>query len=209
MWSTIPVSALVEALRPAAPGPMLEAARQIEFRAMILVYLVLEQDRFTEYDAHYFPEPHIQISRLSEPKNYGLTGAPNRTILCAELPCSPRDPEWGLSADDLGRLVADALERAALPLRAPVKEIVVRRLRHAYPIYRRGYETQFSMIDAYLDGFANLLTFGRQGLFVHDNTHHTLFMAYAAAHCLGADGRFDRARWHDYRRTFATHVVED
>ncbi len=73
VWSTIPVSALIEALRPAAPGPVLEAARRIEFRAMILVYLVLEQDRFTEYDAHYFPEPHIRISRLSEPKNYGLT----------------------------------------------------------------------------------------------------------------------------------------
>jgi protoporphyrinogen oxidase len=209
VWSTIPVSALVEALRPAAPGPVLEAARRIEFRAMILVYLVLEQDRFTEYDAHYFPEPHIRISRLSEPKNYGLTGTPNRTVLCAELPCSPGDPEWELSADDLGRLVGDALERAALPLRAPVKEVVVRRLRQAYPIYRRGYEAQFTMIDAYLDRFANLVTFGRQGLFVHDNTHHTLFMAYAAANCLDADSRFDRARWHDYRRTFATHVVED
>jgi hypothetical protein len=34
-------------------------------------------------------------------------------------------------------------------------------------------------------------------------------MAYAAAACLGADGRFDRARWHDYRGVFATHVVED
>jgi protoporphyrinogen oxidase len=209
VWSTIPVSALVEALRPAAPEAVLEAGRRIEFRAMILIYLVLEQDRFTEYDAHYFPEAHIRISRLSEPKNYGLTGAPNRTVLCAELPCSPRDPEWEFSVDDLGRLVGDALERAALPLRAPVKEVVVRRLRQAYPIYRRGYEAHFSMIDDCLDRFANLLTFGRQGLFVHDNTHHTLFMAYAAANCLGADGRFDRARWHDYRRAFATHVVED
>ena len=209
VWSTIPVSALVEALRPAAPGAVLEAARRTEFRAMILVYLVLEQERFTEYDAHYFPEPHIRISRLSEPKNYGLTGTPRCTVLCAELPCSPDDPEWGLSVDDLGRLVGDALERAALPLRAPIKEVVVRRLRQAYPIYRRGYETHFTMIDTYLDRFPNLLTFGRQGLFVHDNTHHTLFMAYAAAHCLGADGRFDRARWHDYRRAFATHVVED
>ncbi len=65
------------------------------------------------------------------------------------------------------------------------------------------------MIDTYLDRFANLVTFGRQGLFVHDNTHHTLFMAYAAANCLGTDSRFNRARWHEYRRTFASHVVED
>jgi protoporphyrinogen oxidase len=201
--------ALVEALRPTAPEPILDAARRIEYRAMILVYLVVEQDRFTEYDAHYFPEPDVRISRLSEPKNYGLTGIPNRTVLCAELPCSPGDPEWTLADHDLGRLVEDALERAGLPLRAPVKEIVVRRLRQAYPIYRRGYERHFDALDGYLQGFTNLLTLGRQGLFVHDNTHHTLFMAYAAAHCLAADGRFDHARWRNYRRAFATHVVED
>ena len=209
VWSTIPVSTLAESLRPAAPDAVLEASRCIEFRAMILVYLVLEQDRFTEYDAHYFPEPGIRISRLSEPKNYGLTGPPDRTVLCAELPCSTTDPEWSFSADDLGRLVGGALDRAGLPLRAPVKEVVVRRLGQAYPIYRRGYETHLEVLESYLDRFANLLTFGRQGLFVHDNTHHTLAMAYAAVACLGADGRLDRARWHEYRRTFATHVVED
>jgi protoporphyrinogen oxidase len=209
VWSTIPVSALVSALRPKAPDAVLEAARGIEFRAMLLVYLVLEQDRFTEYDAHYFPETAIPISRLSEPKNYGLSGTPDRTVLCAEWPCSPADPEWGLADDDLGRLVADALERAGLPLRAPVKEVAVRRLRNAYPIYRRGYEAHFDAIDAYLDRFVNLITFGRQGLFAHDNTHHALFMAYAAADCLGADGRLDRARWRDCRRVFLTHVVED
>lgn len=209
VWSTIPISALVEALRPAAPDAVLEAARRLEFRAMILVYLVLEQDRFSEYDAHYFPEAAIRISRLSEPKNYGLAGTPHRTVLCAELPCSPGDPEWGLADDDLGHLVGDALDRAGLPLRTPIKEVVVRRLRQAYPIYRRGYEAHWDVLDGYVDRFTNLLTFGRQGLFVHDNTHHALFMAYAAADCLGADGRFDRRRWHDCRRVFATHVVED
>ena len=209
VWSTIPVSTLVDALHPAVPDAVLAAARGIEFRAMILVYLVLEQDRFSEYDAHYFPEAEIRISRLSEPKNYGLAGMPHRTVLCAELPCSPADPEWRLADDDLGRVVTEALERARLPLAVPVKEVAVRRLRHAYPIYRAGYEARFEVIDAYLDGFANLLTFGRQGLFAHDNTHHALFMAYRAADCLGADGRLDRARWHECRRVFATHVVED
>jgi hypothetical protein len=33
-------------------------------------------------------------------------------------------------------------------------------------------------------------------------------MASAAAECLTADS-FDRARWQEYRTTFAAHVVED
>ncbi len=89
------------------------------------------------------------------------------------------------------------------------KEVATRRLRQAYPIYHQGYEEHFNRIDHYFSNFGNLLTFGRQGLFAHDNTHHALYMAYAATSCLSADGRFDRDRWQEYRRIFEAHVVED
>jgi len=209
IWSTLPVSVLVRCLEPKAPDELLEAVGRIAYRAMILIYLVLEQERFSEYDAHYFPESDIPISRLSEPKNYSGAGPPDRTVLCAELPCEPKDPEWQMPDDDLGHLVCAALEQAAIPVRAPVKEVITRRLRQAYPIYRQGYEVHFDRMDRYLSDFNNLLTLGRQGLFAHDNTHHALYMAYAATDCLGADGRFDRDRWHGFRRIFETHVVED
>ena len=71
---------------------------------MILIYLVLEQDQFTEYDAHYFPEYAVPISRLSEPKNYSASTEPKGvTVLCAELPCDPQEELWALSDDELGR----------------------------------------------------------------------------------------------------------
>ncbi len=209
IWSTLPMPVLLRCLEPKAPDELLLAADPIESRAMILVYLVLEQDRFSEYDAHYFPEGDIRISRLSEPKNYSGTGPRDRTVLCAELPCAPTDPEWQMSDDDLGRLVCATLEQARSPVRAPVKEVVTRRLRQAYPIYHQGYDTHFNQIDQYLSSFDNLLTFGRQGLFAHDNTHHALFMAYAATDCLGLDGRFNHDRWQECRQVFETHVVED
>jgi hypothetical protein len=82
------------------------------------------------------------------------------------------------------------------------------RLRHAYPIYLSGYERHFDALDAWASTQDRLLTFGRQGLFAHDNTHHALYMAYAAAECM-VDGEFDAGRWASYREIFATHVVED
>ena len=210
VWSTIPVTVLARCLRPALPAQILQAAERLEFRAMILVYLVLEQVQFSEYDAHYFPEADIAISRLSEPKNYSGSGGPGRlTVLCAELPCSTGSPTWSLDDEALGRLVRDALERAGLPVRAPVKEVLTRRLPNAYPIYRRDYKQHFDCLDEQVDGMAGLVTFGRQGLFAHDNTHHALFMAYCAEDCLRPDGTFDRLRWQTYRRDFETHVVED
>ena len=45
-------------------------------------------------------------------------------------------------------------------------------------------------------------------IFAHDNTHHALAMAYAAADCLTPDG-FDSRRWAEHRDVFNTHVVED
>ena len=53
------------------------------------------------------------------------------------------------------------------------------------------------------------MTFGRQGLFAHDNTHHALAMAYALDGCLGSDGSLDRKAWTACRRDFEKHVVED
>jgi protoporphyrinogen oxidase len=210
VWSTIPITALARCIKPSPPSECLDAVENIDYRAMILIYLVLEQDHFSEYDAHYFPETYIPISRMSEPKNYSASLEPrNRTVLCAELPCSPEDPVWKMTDEELGKLVCDALASADIPVQAPVSQIATRRLRQAYPIYRRGYEASFNLLDAWLTQFDGLLTFGRQGLFAHDNTHHALFMAYSAANCLTESGDFDRQKWRGYRRVFETHVVED
>ena len=210
VWSTIPVSLLVQCLQPSVPPLVMQACKNIDYRAMILIYLVLEQERFSEYDAHYFPELDVPITRISEPKNYSNVYNPkNLTVLCAELPCSTNDPVWYMTDEELGRLVCKCLESAQIPIRAPIKEIVTQRLRHAYPIYQKGYEEYLNQIEQWLGGIENLLTFGRQGLFVHDNTHHALYMAYAAVDCLNRRGCFDRVKWQNLRQIFNTHVVED
>lgn len=207
--STISLPQLVRLIRPAPPEEILKSACALKSRAMILVYLVLATDRFTEYDAHYFPDPDVLITRLSEPKNYGLATLPGHTVLCAELPCSIDDPAWQASDRSLGALVKEALAAAQLPIHCAVKEVAVRRLSQAYPIYSVGYREHFERIDNWISGIDGLITFGRQGLFAHDNTHHALAMAYALDGCLRDDGYFDGALWSDCRRRFREHVVED
>jgi protoporphyrinogen oxidase len=209
VWATIPVKALVERVAPAAPPAIVAAAAQLQLRAMLLVYLVLDTDQFTEFDAHYFPEEGLPFTRVSEPKNYAASGQPKGvTVLCAEIPCDRNDAIWSRSNAELGELVRDGLARVGLPVRCRVVEVAVRRLPAAYPIYIRGYETAFEQVDEWLNSLDGLLAFGRQGLYAHDNTHHALFMAQAAVNCL-RDGGFDRDAWQRYRQQFASHVVED
>jgi protoporphyrinogen oxidase len=208
VWSTIPIT-MLSRLTTGAPAALTGPTPGIEYRAMLLVYLQLDVDRFTPTDAHYFPEPAISITRLSEPKNYsGRTEPVGSTVLCAELPCSPDDATWSMSDAELGELVVRDIRTAGLPLTRPPVAVMVKRLRHAYPIYLSGYEAQFEALDDWAASQPRLLTFGRQGLFAHDNTHHALYMAYCAVDCL-QDGRFDAQRWEEYRKVFATHVVED
>jgi len=209
VWSTIPITILARAVSPPPPPPILEAAQAMAFRSMILVYVRLPVDRFTEYDAHYFPSVDVRITRLSEPKIYAALEEPRGiTTICAELPCSREDPWWSMSDTELGQLVAADLTTAGVPLPTDPIDVHVRRLTHAYPVYLRGYEEHFRTLDEWATALPRLLTFGRQGLFAHDNTHHTLAMAYAAVDCLSG-GTFDDARWATYREEFESHVVED
>jgi protoporphyrinogen oxidase len=195
---------------PPAPAEVLEASAGLGLRAMLLVYVVLDTDRFTEFDAHYFPEADLPFTRVSEPKNYAGLGEPRgRTVLCAEIPCSARDAIFTADDASLQARVCDGLARAGLPVNVPVLGVEVRRLPAAYPIYDLGYEERFERLDAWVESLERVLSFGRQGLYAHDNTHHALFMAQAAAECLASDGCFDAARWARYREVFATHVVED
>jgi protoporphyrinogen oxidase len=209
LWSTIPVTTFARLVKPRPPTEVVAAAARLELRAMILVYLVLDTDRFTEFDAHYFPGEELPFTRVSEPKNYsGRRDPAGVTVLCAEIPCASGDAVWARADEALGALVSDGLAKAGLPLRCRIREVTVKRLPAAYPIYRRGYESHFARVDAWVSDLDGVLSFGRQGLYAHDNTHHALFMAGAAVECM-KNGNVDRQAWQRYRQLFERHVVED
>ncbi|WP_234571695.1 FAD-dependent oxidoreductase [Rhodohalobacter sp. 614A] len=210
IWSTLPITLMAYGLKPEADKTIMEAAKRMKFRSMVLIYLFIEKNRFTEFDAHYFPEIDIPITRLSEIKNYSDTYEPeNLTCICAELPCNFEDEIWATSDEMLGELVQKSLQKANIPVDSPVKKVLVKRLKHAYPIYNTGFEKNYDILDNHLKTVDRLLAFGRQGLFVHDNTHHALYMAYSAVDCINGDGSFNHEKWKNYRKEFESHVVVD
>jgi protoporphyrinogen oxidase len=209
IWSTIPITLLAKITQPAPDARVMAAAQDISFRAMVLVYVQLPVQQYTTTDAHYFPEGNVRVTRLSEPKNYfRLTEPRGTTVLCAEYPCSVGDELWSATDDELARILAADAATAGIPFPAAPTAVHVRRLAQAYPIYLNGYEKPLGVLDDWASSQPNLLVYGRQGLFAHDNTHHALFMAYSAVNCL-TPGGFDLPKWAEYREAFKAHVVED
>ena len=66
------------------------------------------------------------------------------------------------------------------------------------------------MLETWADGRDELVLFGRQPLFAHDNTHHALGDGPRRGVVPRArPARSTRARWRTLRTSFRDHVVED
>ena len=209
--STMPLPALAEALDPPPSQQTADAISRCRSRAMVLAYLVVDRPRFTPFDAHYFPGPETVVSRLSEPKNYrDGDDPPDRTVLCAEIPCWPGDELWRCADDRIAQLVVEGLGRVGLAVPDPAA-VEVRRLPSVYPVYESATMDARATVGAWIRDLSEtaIVTLGRQGLGVLDNLHHVLAMGDAAANAVRADGILDGLAWDRSLEGFARHVVED
>ena len=209
VWSTAPIGAL-PSIVDGAPADVEAAAGRLRHRAMVLLYLVVDAARWTDFDAHYLPDPRVVATRLSEPKAYrdSSDDPVDHTVLCAEIPCEMEDDVWLAEPAQLAaRLVGELAAHGLSPIRVASAE--VRRVPRLYPVCTHGYERDLALVEGWVDRLPSVVTFGRQGLFVADNTHHVLAMARALAASAGDDGRVDPGRWATARAGFRDFVVED
>ncbi len=208
--STLPLPVLARLVDPAPAQAACTDAQALAFRAMLLVYVGHVGGRWTPYDAHYLPGSQTPVTRISEPANYrdNPDDPTDRSVVCAEIPCTVGDRLWGAGDGALADLVAEAITTTGLP---PLRRtsVRVRRLPHVYPVYARGFADRLAGLESWARDLPSVTTLGRAGLFAHDNSHHAMVMALAAVDCLDADGGWDDAAWSAAREGFRAHVVED
>jgi protoporphyrinogen oxidase len=180
--STVPVGVLVRSMRPEPPEEILNAARNLKFRAMIFLYLKLNKPQVTDDHWIYFPDPKVIFNRISEMNNFSSESAPDgKGSLTVEITCDIGDEIWTSSEEELYEKTIWGLEQAGLIKREEVIGHFFERLPHAYPSYDLNYEGNLAALAYYLSGFENIITGGRQGLFRYINTDHALEMGLCAA----------------------------
>ncbi|MCB1237135.1 MAG: FAD-dependent oxidoreductase [Verrucomicrobiae bacterium] len=192
--ATIPVGQLVTAFDDAAPATVREAAASLRTKPIAIYGLLVNKPR--AIDALYIYYRNKYFHRVGEPKNAGLiVDPPDHTVLIVEMTCEIGDAKWNGDPEAMDAVAAD-LEAEGLCTRDQIVETHVLRTPHGYPIFDLGFEKHLGAVQSFLDGFANIVSTGRQGGFCYPNMHKAMRMGADAATAVlertGTEARFAR-----------------
>lgn len=180
--STIPLPALVCALRPHPPAEVLAAASRLRSRDLVTVSIMLNRERITDHTWIYVPEQHIPFGRIHEPSNWSRAMAPaGQSLLVAEYFCFRGDHTWASLDSELVQQTVNHLVKLGFIQQQEVIDAVVTRVANAYPLFEVGYLEHCQTIYKYLNRFSNLHTAGRAGMFRYYNMDHAMQAGMDAA----------------------------
>jgi len=204
--STIPVTDLVRFLGASRPDPGLEQTMAgLHYLSMILVFVRLKRPSVGPDSWLYFPDPTLIFNRACEFRNFDPELSPaGETMLCLEITSLPHDPEWNRPDGYFVREACRDLGKTGLVRQEEILGTTVRRITHAYPVYTTSYRDRLQDVFAFLRNSPALLSFGRQGLFHHNNMDHSIYEGILAAECMMEHGseapRFWYAASEQFRR---------
>jgi len=211
--STVPLPILLGRLLPPEPGlaSAREAAAGLTYLNMIFVCVIVRRKVISGENWLYFPEAEFIFNRAYEAKTFDpAMGPEDRSVLCVELTARPdegieTEPDAALAAEVIAQLGRTGLFGAD-----EVEEWVVYRLRYGYPLYALDYRERLARVFDGLKRISNLLTAGRQGLFNHNNTDHSMYMGLRAADALAAETPAPAAeRWYAEVEAFKHFRIVD
>lgn len=186
--NTVPLTHLAWALEEGAAGIRIPAAKELRYRGLVLVNVEFDSDRVTPYDWVYLLDELYRCNRFTEQKNMG--GAmipPGRSMVCFELAGTPGDAIWSMPDESIRRLVMEDIDRIEIFRGKKILDCHVSRLEDAYPMYTLDFDSRLEEVIGILGRSTNLVTLGRQGLFLNSDIHDSMEMGMkAATHLMAA-----------------------
>jgi protoporphyrinogen oxidase len=180
--SSMPVSALINRMEPPPPEEVLHAARSLNYRAFMIVSLVVNQPDLFPDNWIYIHTPDVQVGRIQNFKNWSPEMVPDlsKTCLGMEYFCNEDDAVWNMDDGDLIKLAAKELEDLNLAKASDVEDGVVIRQAKAYPVYDSDYRQHLQVLQDFLTKFENLQTVGRNGMHRYNNQDHSMLTGVLA-----------------------------
>jgi protoporphyrinogen oxidase len=177
--STIPVNDFILMLDGDVSPEVVESAHGLDFTSEVFLYLNLNRADVLKTSLLFFSENEFRCNRVYDVGAFSREMVPpGKTALCVEFTCSYGDDIWNAADEKIFELCLVPMEKNNLLSRADVESYHTRRLKHAYPRFRVGYQEKLRTIFNYLETLENFETFGRQGLFSYANIDDVIWMAF-------------------------------
>ena len=179
--SSLALRDLIQCLDPPPPPEVLDAAKTLRYRDLVLVALMTTEEEPFPDNWIYLHDPETRAGRV---QNYGAWSAgmvrPGTTCLGVEYFCFQGDDIWQMSDEHAVSLATQELARIGLVDPSKVIDGVKVLVPKAYPMYDSHYEGAVATVRAYLEQFENLQTCGRNGLHRYNNQDHSMWTAMLA-----------------------------
>ena len=171
--STLPISLLPRLLDPEPPKPILDAAKRLRYRQVLLTVFLIDRETVFNAASVYFPDPSLPFTRISEPKlRSSRMAPPGKTSLVAEIPVWADAPLWKAGDDAAIQTVRRILLEKGWIKESEILGATAARLPDAYPVLEIGIQHDLDTLFNYVGTFDNLKVAGRNGLFeyawIHD-----------------------------------------
>lgn len=169
--STIPLPELIQKFIPPPAPQVLVSAQELGFRPILIACLWINKPTIFPRQTIYYT--NRIFNRLAQMNSYSATTTPAGTCgITAELTCRVKDPIWIMPEQELiAKIVAD-MEAEHLITKEDVKEWMILRNVHGYPIYEVGFEEHLQRLRKTIHDIPNLYAAGRQGMFNYAQMHY-------------------------------------
>ncbi|XTZ14801.1 NAD(P)/FAD-dependent oxidoreductase [Micromonospora echinospora] len=181
--SSMPISDLVDALRPAPPAEVLACAADLRYRDFLTVALVVPAEFSFPDNWIYIHDPAVRVGRI---QNFGSWSPylvkDGRTCLGLEYFVFEDDEMWRTPDEGLVVLATGELERLGLVPPGVVEAGYVVRMPKAYPVYDERYQHNVDVIRGWLAReVPNVHPVGRNGMHRYNNQDHSMLTAMLTA----------------------------
>lgn len=187
--SSMPLRGLIRKMDPAVPGPVLQAAKSLNYRDFLVVSLIVNKRDVFPDNWIYIHDSTVKLGRVQNFKNWSpdMVKDLNKTCLGLEYFCFEGDDLWTMPDQDLIELGTKELEKIGLIQASDVEDGTVVRMPKAYPVYDSTYREALQTIRQFLSGIDNLQVVGRNGMHKYNNQDHSMLTAMLAVkNILGA-----------------------
>ena len=170
--NTLPINSIVRMLDPLPSKNLIKIANNLKFRNLKICLIELDFPKLSNNASIYFPDAHIPITRIYEPKNRSPQMAPrDKTSLAIEVPYSQGDEISLLTDDEVIDKVKRTLTKEKLFKDSDVLNKRLVDIKNAYPILKVDNERNIRELVSFLQSFNNQKLIGRNVEFDYLHTH--------------------------------------